>query len=151
MPYGLTNAPTVFQEFINKVFKDVLNKYVITFIDDILIYEDHVHHVLTVLTCLLRHQLYVKAEKCEFRHVPGVCYFPERSRDGPKRLFWMDQTRSAFKQLKKSFTTAPILHHADPNLPFVVEVDASSCGIGPVLSHSHMDPGKFHPSAYFSR
>ncbi|KAK3538552.1 hypothetical protein QTP86_006716 [Hemibagrus guttatus] len=70
MPYGLTEALAVFQAFINKIFKDIINQYVITYIDDILIYstsyDDHVHHVQTVLTRLLHHQFYVKAEKCEF-------------------------------------------------------------------------------------
>ncbi|KAK3546341.1 hypothetical protein QTP70_025749 [Hemibagrus guttatus] len=67
MPYGLTNAPAVFQSLINEVFKDVLNKYVIVYIDDILIYSSsmtqHIQHVRTVLTRLLTHHLYVKAEK----------------------------------------------------------------------------------------
>lgn len=44
----------------------------------------------------------------------------------PKKLLWTDQAKNTFKGLKNSFTTAPILHHPDPNLPFVVEVDASS-------------------------
>lgn len=46
MPYGLTNAPAVFQASINEIFRDVLNRYVITYIDDILIYsstyEEHI-------------------------------------------------------------------------------------------------------------
>ncbi|KAK3546616.1 hypothetical protein QTP70_031231, partial [Hemibagrus guttatus] len=70
MPYGLTNAPAVFQSLINEVFKDVLNKYVIAYIDDILIYSssmtEHIQHVCTMLTRLLTHHLYIKAEKSEF-------------------------------------------------------------------------------------
>ncbi|KAK3513637.1 hypothetical protein QTP70_028824 [Hemibagrus guttatus] len=70
MPYGLTNAPAVFQAFINEIFKDLIDLYVVIYIDDILIYsasyDNHVHHVTTVLTWLLCHQLYVKAKKCEF-------------------------------------------------------------------------------------
>ncbi|KAK3514046.1 hypothetical protein QTP70_002507 [Hemibagrus guttatus] len=58
MPYGLTNAPAVFQAFINEIF----SKYVITYIDDILIYSTS----YDVLTRLLQHQLYVKSEKYEF-------------------------------------------------------------------------------------
>lgn len=56
MPYGLTNAPAVFQAFINKIFRDFLDHYVIAYIDDILIYsanlEDHAQHVCTVLSQL---------------------------------------------------------------------------------------------------
>ncbi|KAK3535143.1 hypothetical protein QTP70_004798 [Hemibagrus guttatus] len=73
MPFGLTNAPEVFQALINGVFQDVLNKYVIAYIDDILVYstsfEDQVCHVREVLSRLLTNCLYVKLEKCEFhRH-----------------------------------------------------------------------------------
>ncbi|KAK3548196.1 hypothetical protein QTP70_005172 [Hemibagrus guttatus] len=39
MPFGLTNAPAVFQSLINKVFQDILGKWVITYIDDILVYS----------------------------------------------------------------------------------------------------------------
>ncbi|KAK3556252.1 hypothetical protein QTP70_007146 [Hemibagrus guttatus] len=69
----------------------------------------------------------------------------------PKRLAWTDQTRVAFQQLKDCFTTAPILRHLDPDLPFAVEVDASSSGLGAVLSQCHGEPGKLHPCAFYSR
>lgn len=77
MPYGLANAPAVFQSFINEILRDVLNKFVVAYIDDILIYskseEEHKGHVRTVLTRLLENQLYVKAEKCEF-HVQRTSF-----------------------------------------------------------------------------
>ncbi|KAK3547729.1 hypothetical protein QTP86_028261 [Hemibagrus guttatus] len=63
----------------------------------------------------------------------------------------MDQARTAFLQLKDRFTTAPMLRHPDPELPFVVEVDASCNGIGAVLSQWHEEPGKLHPCAFHSR
>ncbi|KAK3561412.1 hypothetical protein QTP86_002028, partial [Hemibagrus guttatus] len=63
----------------------------------------------------------------------------------------MDQARTTFLQLKDRFTTAPILRHPDPELPFVVEVDASCSGIGAVLSQRHGEPGKLHPCAFHSR
>ncbi len=70
MPYGLANSPAIFQSFINEIFKDLLNKFVIAYIDDILIFskteQEHISHVRTVLSRLLENQLYVKAEKCEF-------------------------------------------------------------------------------------
>ncbi|KAK3536501.1 hypothetical protein QTP86_013831 [Hemibagrus guttatus] len=66
----------------------------------------------------------------------------------PKRLKWSDGARAAFVQLKESFT-APILKHPDPSRPFIAEVDASSCGIGAVLSQRHGTLGKlpFFPLA----
>ncbi|KAK3526102.1 hypothetical protein QTP70_015427 [Hemibagrus guttatus] len=69
----------------------------------------------------------------------------------PRKLAWTNQTRAAFQQLKDCFTTAPILRHPDPDLPFMVEVDASSTGIGAVLSQQHGKPGKLHPCAFYSR
>ncbi|KAK3550710.1 hypothetical protein QTP70_003968 [Hemibagrus guttatus] len=71
MPFGLTNAPAVFQALINEVFRDLLGRGIITYIDDILVYstsmEEHVLQVREVLARLQQqHHLYVKLEKCEF-------------------------------------------------------------------------------------
>ncbi|KAK3509790.1 hypothetical protein QTP70_011158, partial [Hemibagrus guttatus] len=70
MPFGLTNTPAVFQALINGVFQDLLGKWVIAYIDDILVYsaplEEHVLHVREVLSRLQQHHLYVKLEKREF-------------------------------------------------------------------------------------
>ncbi|KAK3544141.1 hypothetical protein QTP86_002970 [Hemibagrus guttatus] len=54
-------------------------------------------------------------------------------RGKPRRLSWSDQAQAAFVKLKDSFITATILRHPDPDLPFVVEVDASSSGIWAML------------------
>lgn len=56
-----------------------------------------------------------------------------------------------FKSLKQSFTSAPILCHPNPDLPFIVEVDTSNCGIRAVLSQRQPDSGKLHPCSFFSR
>jgi len=70
MPFGLKNAPATFQHFINDVLSDYLDDFVISYIDDILIYsnslEEHHEHVSKVLEKLLENNLYVKLEKCEF-------------------------------------------------------------------------------------
>jgi hypothetical protein len=70
MPFGLTNTPAFFMNLMNKVFMKELDKFVVVFIDDILIYsksrEDHEHHLRIVLGRLRAHQLYVKLSKCEF-------------------------------------------------------------------------------------
>ncbi|KAL1274090.1 hypothetical protein QQF64_026904 [Cirrhinus molitorella] len=67
------------------------------------------------------------------------------------RLVWTPEARRAFEDLKRRFTTAPILHHPDPNQPFIVEVDASSTGVGAILSQRHGTPAKLYPCAFFSR
>lgn len=69
---------------------------------------------------------------------------------GVSRLTWSLTAVQAFKDLKARFTTAPILHHPDPDQPFIVEVDASNTGIGAVLSHHHDTLPKLFQCAYFS-
>jgi len=66
MPFRLTNAPTAFMDFINRVFKLYLDKFMVVFIDDILIYsktsEEHAYHLREVLEVLRKHEL-CKIEK----------------------------------------------------------------------------------------
>jgi hypothetical protein len=70
MPFGLTNAPAYFMNLMNKVSMEELDKFVIIFIDDILVYsqsaEEHGQHLRIVLVKLRDHQLYAKFSKCEF-------------------------------------------------------------------------------------
>jgi len=70
MSSGLTNAPAHFMYLMNSVFRPELDKFVVVFIDDILVYsenaQDHEKHLRNVLTRLREHQLYAKFSKCEF-------------------------------------------------------------------------------------
>nr|GEZ29267.1 putative reverse transcriptase domain-containing protein [Tanacetum cinerariifolium] len=70
IPFGLTNVPTVFMDLMNRVCRPYLDKFVIVFIDDILIYsktqEEHVEHLRLVLGLLKKEKLYAKFFKCEF-------------------------------------------------------------------------------------
>ncbi len=209
MPFGLVNSPSVFQSFINDVFREMLDRYVIVYIDDILIYsetlQEHIQHVRSVLQRLIKYQLYAKLEKCEF-HTTSVAFLgyiisqegvamdegkvnavlnwplpsnikelqrflgfanfyrrfirgfssiaaplTNMTKKGSHRLHWTTAAHEAFDQLKCQFTTAPILHHPDPNSPFVVEVDASNIGIGAILSQRQGDPARLYPCAYHSR
>uniref|UniRef100_A0A8C5MC00 Gypsy retrotransposon integrase-like protein 1 n=1 Tax=Leptobrachium leishanense TaxID=445787 RepID=A0A8C5MC00_9ANUR len=70
MPYGLCNAPASFQYLVNDIFRDILDQYIIVYLDDILVYsdnlQDHRIHMKEVLSRLRKNHLYAKAEKCLF-------------------------------------------------------------------------------------
>jgi hypothetical protein len=70
MSFGLTNAPAYFMYLMNKVFMEYLNKFVVVFIDDILVYsrseEEHEEHLCIALQKFLENRLHTKLSKCEF-------------------------------------------------------------------------------------
>ena len=84
MPFGLTNAPASFQRFINNVLRHLLDKGVIVYLDDILIYskteEEHSQLITEVLKALQENDLFVELEKSEFHkteveflgHIVGI-------------------------------------------------------------------------------
>ncbi|KAL0153973.1 hypothetical protein M9458_050730, partial [Cirrhinus mrigala] len=209
MPYGLVNAPSIFQNFMHEIFRDYLHQFLLVYIDDILIFssniQEHRQHVKKVLQQLREHHLYLKAEKCSF-HQPSVqflgyhidhtgirmdnskveaittwptpttvkdlqrflgfanfyrrfinnyslitCPLTSLLKGKPKRLTWTTSAEHAFRDLKTAFTTAPILCHPNPDLPFLVEVDASTTGVGAILSQQQGNPPQLRPCAYFSK
>jgi hypothetical protein len=70
MPFGLTNAPATFQCLMNAIFQQHMRRFVLIFMDDILVYsptlESHVDHLEEVFSILQQHQLYAKKSKCSF-------------------------------------------------------------------------------------
>jgi hypothetical protein len=69
MLFGLTNAPAIFMDLMNRIFRSYLDKFIVVFIDDILIYFsqiEHEHHLREVLEILRRNKLFAKLSKCEF-------------------------------------------------------------------------------------
>ncbi|WVZ80563.1 hypothetical protein U9M48_028031, partial [Paspalum notatum var. saurae] len=124
MSFGLTNAPAYFMNLMNKVFMEYLDKFVVVFIDDILIYskteEEHEEHlrIAKPMTSLLE------------KGVPFI---------------WTKERQAAFDELKKRLTTAPVLTLPDLTKSFTVYCDASKEGLGCVL----MQEGKV--IAYASR
>jgi hypothetical protein len=192
MPFGLCNAPTMFQAYINNILHDYLDEFCIAYMDDVLMYtkgshEEHIEHVRKVLQCLQEHELYVKLEKYEFhvqkKNFLGFIISPEGVEMDPiciativdwpvpksihdvqvflgfanfyrrfiegyshvvllitnllrksKKFLWTPQAQEAFDKLKKSFTTAPILKHFDPDLPITLHADSSGAAISSIIS-----------------
>lgn len=70
LPFGLCNAPGTFQRLMNDVFRQYLDKFVLVYLDDILIYsktpDEHLDHLQRVFSLLRQHQLYGKLSKCDF-------------------------------------------------------------------------------------
>ncbi|GKA28042.1 putative nucleotidyltransferase, ribonuclease H, partial [Tanacetum coccineum] len=157
MPFGLTNAPAVFMDLMNRVCKPYLDKFVIVFIDDILIYsktkEDHEVHLRLVLELLRKEKLYAKFSKCEFwlqvhflGHVvnqSGIHVDPSKIEAIAKPLtslnqknqkyVWGVEQEEAFQTLKNNLYDVPILSHLDGVEYFVVYCDALNQGLGCVL------------------
>ena len=69
-PMGATNAPAMFQRFMNEILKEYLDLMCVGILDDVIIYsesdEQHVHDVRNILEVLRQHRLYAKIQKCEF-------------------------------------------------------------------------------------
>ena len=70
MPFGVTNAPALFRDYLNRIFRPFLDNFVVVFIDDILIYskthEEHAEHLRIMLGILREKQLFAKLSKCDF-------------------------------------------------------------------------------------
>jgi hypothetical protein len=68
MPFSLANTPSIFMDLMNQVFHDFLNRFVVVFIDDLLIYsanhQDHASHLRSVLEILREKKFYAKLKKC---------------------------------------------------------------------------------------
>ncbi|KAL0183501.1 hypothetical protein M9458_019197 [Cirrhinus mrigala] len=201
MPYGLSISPSVFQTFMNEVFREFLHRFVIVYFDDILIYSrnlaEHRQHIQQVLQKLRQQREFhlpsvqflgyvISAEGVqmdqgkvtaiqnwpqpttikELQRFLGFSNFYHRFiqnyssitapltsllKGKPRTITWNPATHEAFQQLKKIFSTAPLLRHPDPQRPFTVEVDASTTGVGAVLSQAVGESSLLHPCAYYSR
>ncbi|GJY62632.1 putative reverse transcriptase domain-containing protein [Tanacetum coccineum] len=157
MPFGLTNAPTVFMDLMNRVYRPYLDKFVIVFMDNILIYsetqEEYVEHLRLVLGLLKKEKLYAKFSKCEFWlrevqflghvingnriHVDLSKIEAVKNRKAPKTptetFDWRCGTRIDISHLKDKLCNAPVLALLDGPKDFVVYCDAFGIGLGGVL------------------
>ncbi|CAJ0967797.1 unnamed protein product, partial [Ranitomeya imitator] len=204
MPFGLSNAPSVFQSFMQDIFREYLDKFLIVYLDDILVFSDdwesHVKQVRMVFQVLRANSLFVKGSKCLFgvqkvsflgfifspstiemdlvkvqaiydwtqptslkslQKFLGFANFYRRfinnfssiakpltdlTKKGADVVNWSSAAVEAFQELKRRFSSAPVLCQPDVSLPFQVEVDASEIGAGAVLSQRSSDGWKFSPA-----
>ncbi|GKE52026.1 putative reverse transcriptase domain-containing protein [Tanacetum coccineum] len=160
MPFGLTNAPAVFIDLMNRVCRPYLDKFVIVFIDDILIYsktqEEYVEHLRLVLELLEKEKLYAKFSKCELwlREVQFLGHVingneihvdtskieavknwkaPRTPTKKCKNFDWGEEQKLAFQTLKDKLCNAPVLALLDGSEDFMVYYDASWIGLGCML------------------
>ncbi|GJZ10368.1 putative reverse transcriptase domain-containing protein [Tanacetum coccineum] len=167
MPFGLTNAPAIFMDLMNRVCKPYLDKFIIVFIDDILIYskseEEHEVNLKTILDLLKKEKLYAKFLKCEFwlqkvqylGHVvnrDGIYMDPSKvesvknwktPESSTEIRSFLGLADEAFHILKEKLCNALVLALPDGPDDFVVYCDASKQGFGCVL----MQRGKVIASA----
>nr|GEX15197.1 putative reverse transcriptase domain-containing protein [Tanacetum cinerariifolium] len=149
MPFGLTNAPAVFIDLMNRVCKPYLDKFIIVFINDILIYfkdeKEHKEHLKAILELLKEEKLYAKFSKCEF-WIPNVQFLGHVI---DSRGIHVDPTKiesikdwaspktpteiRQFLGLAGYYRSAPILALPEGSKDFVVYCDASHKGLGAVL------------------
>ncbi|KAK3564897.1 hypothetical protein QTP86_030837 [Hemibagrus guttatus] len=167
-------------DFMHTVLWEFLHKSVLVYIDDILIYSwsmaEHRLHVEEVIdhsgirmdegkVAAVRNWP-IPASVKDLQRFLGFANFYRRFicdyssltspltnllRNKPKSLTWNPAATQAFNTLKTAFTTARLLVHSDPELPFIVEVDASTTGVGAVLSQQQGNPRTLCPCAFFSQ
>ncbi|GJU48716.1 putative reverse transcriptase domain-containing protein [Tanacetum coccineum] len=136
MPFGLTNALAVFMDLMNRVCKPYLDKFVIVFIDDILIYskskEEHSEHLKIILDLLKKEKLYAKFLKCDFwlESVQFLGHPLTILTQKNKKFEWGADEDEAFQKLKQDLCTALILALPEGLDDFVVYCDASLKGYG---------------------
>ncbi|KAG8492988.1 hypothetical protein CXB51_010206 [Gossypium anomalum] len=158
MPFGLTNAPAVFMDLINQIFRQYLDRFVVVFIDDILIYSrdeiEHAEHLRLVLQILRDMQLYAKFSKCEFwlREVSFLGHVVSASgiRVDPRKILaildWkpprnITEVRSFlglagyYRRFVKGFSmiATPMTKLLQKDVKMVRKIDASLLGLGCVL------------------
>ncbi|GJT03230.1 putative reverse transcriptase domain-containing protein [Tanacetum coccineum] len=138
MPFGLTNVPVVFMDLMNHVCKPYLDKFVIVFIDDILVYskdeEDHGKHLKIILELLKKERLYPKFLKCDFwlDSIQFMGHVIDRSgvHVDPAKI---EAIKSWAAPTTPMEVSAPILALLEGKEDFVVYCDASLKGYGAVL------------------
>ncbi|KAA3466626.1 polyprotein [Gossypium australe] len=142
MPFGLTNALAIFMDLMNRIFRLYLDKFLVVFIDDILIYSqdeaEHAEHLRTILQILRDKKLFAKFSKSEFwlreiRFLGHIISGDAIWVDPNVKFEWSEKCQQSFEKLKALLTEVPILVQPESGKEFVVYSDALLNGLGCVL------------------
>lgn len=208
MPFGMKNAPATFQRVVDQLLEGCQG-FTCAYLDDIAIFsdtwEEHLHHVGTILDRICKAGLTIRPDKCQLgmaevqylgHRVGGGTMKPEPAKvqaihdwptpqtkkqimsflgtasyyrkfvpnfstvakpltdltrkNSPRMIHWTPACDSAFQQLKSALASNPVLAAPDYKKCFVVQTDASTYGLGAVLSQVN-EAGEEHPIAFISR
>ncbi|KAG8485890.1 hypothetical protein CXB51_019244 [Gossypium anomalum] len=157
MPFGLTNAPAVFMDLMNRIFRPYLDRFVVVFIDDILVYSrnetEHAEHLRLgygfcgTSNCMLSSVNKPPRNITEVRSFLGLAGYYRRFVKGfstiatpmtrllqkDVKFVWSEKCQRSFDQLKTYLTKAPVLVQPESGKEFVIYSDASLLGLGCVL------------------
>nr|GEW09649.1 hypothetical protein [Tanacetum cinerariifolium] len=154
MPFGLTNASAVFMDLMNRMCKAYLDRFVIIFINDILIYskrrKEHEGHLKLILSLLKKDELYANFSKCKFWlskvqflglvinsegiHIDLAKIKPMMKVTQKSMKFdWGEKAEAAFQLLKQKLCSVPILALPEESENFVIYCNALHKRLGPVL------------------
>ncbi|GJZ75154.1 putative reverse transcriptase domain-containing protein [Tanacetum coccineum] len=137
MPFGLTNASAVFMDLMNRVCKPYLDKFMVVFIDGILIYskseDEHAEHLKFILELLKKEELFIEGF---LKIVKRMTKMTQKN----VRFDWSEKAEAVFQLLKQKLCSAPILALPEGSENFVVYCDASRKRVG----RSFDEKGKGH-------
>nr|GFC60424.1 hypothetical protein [Tanacetum cinerariifolium] len=112
MPFGLTNAPVVFMDLMNRVCKPYLDKFIVVFVDDILVYskgeEEHEKHLKIILELLKKERFGVYVDPAKIKAIKSWAA-PTTPTEKDKKYEWGKEEEEAFQTLKQKLCSAPIL------------------------------------------
>ncbi|GFU80420.1 retrovirus-related Pol polyprotein from transposon 297 [Trichonephila clavipes] len=130
IPFGLRNAPAIFQRLMDQFRNGLPNVNILVYLDNIIVlsetFEQHIEDLRMVFDRLKKFKLCANREKCKF-----VCS-PNLSKKSTTWK-WSEIEQQAFQTLKQCLITPPILRQVDPKKPFIIRMDASSYALGAVL------------------
>ncbi|GJZ65140.1 putative reverse transcriptase domain-containing protein [Tanacetum coccineum] len=136
IPFRLTNAPVVFMDLMNRVCKPYLDKFIIAFIDDILIYskdeEEHGKHLNIILELLKKERFGVHVDPDKIDAIKSWAV-PTMPTEKNKKYEWGKEEEEAFQTLKQKLYSALMLALPEGTEDFMVYCDASLKGYGAVL------------------